>query len=94
MKHIRCGSIIIQLIPIVIFIVFPTLALPESIEKEFSTDDKSGPMVIRSNMFEIDNKEYIVTFLGDVDARRDKLIINCQKIHQYRNFFPRYLARR
>ena len=83
MKHIKYSSIIIHIIPIVIFIIFPTFAFSESIETVISTDDKSGPMVISSNMFEIDNEEYIVTFLGDVDARRDNLIINCQKIQLY-----------
>ena len=83
MKRIQYSSVIIYIIPIFIFIMFPTFALSESIGKTISTNDKSGPMVISSNMFEIDNKDYIVTFLGDVNAKRDNLVINCQKIQLY-----------
>ncbi len=38
---------------------------------------------IKSNTLEIDNKRKIVTFTGNVDARRDDFTINCEKMLLY-----------
>jgi lipopolysaccharide export system protein LptA len=57
--------------------------LPEDSSKEILEIDTAGQIAVRSNAFEIDNKRNIVTFTGDVDARRDDLTINCQKMLLY-----------
>ena len=44
---------------------------------------KSEPMVIKSKTLEVDDKSKIVTFLGNVNARKDDLIIDCQKMLVY-----------
>jgi lipopolysaccharide export system protein LptA len=44
---------------------------------------KGQSIVIKSNSLEVDNKKRVVTFTGDVDARRDDLIINCDKMFVY-----------
>ncbi|MFC1868356.1 lipopolysaccharide transport periplasmic protein LptA [Thermodesulfobacteriota bacterium] len=85
MNKSKYRSIIIYIVPILMSL-YPTFASPEASQKGGLKDDKAGPIVIKSKTFEIDNKKLIVTFSGDVDARRDDLIINCGKmlIH-YRN---------
>jgi lipopolysaccharide export system protein LptA len=41
---------------------------------------KEEPIVIKSNTLEIDNEKKTVTFTGNVDARRDDWIMNCNKM--------------
>ena len=82
MKHLKHRLIILFFIPILISI-YPTLAIPEATEIEAFKGEGSGPIVVRSNSFEIDNTQYIVTFTGDVDAKRDDFTINCEKMLLY-----------
>jgi lipopolysaccharide export system protein LptA len=44
---------------------------------------KGQSIVIKSNSLEVDNKKRVVTFTGNVDARRGDLIINCEKMFVY-----------
>jgi lipopolysaccharide export system protein LptA len=44
---------------------------------------KATPTVIKSNSLEIDNKKKQVAFTGNVEARKDDMIINCQKMFVY-----------
>lgn len=44
---------------------------------------KGTPTVIKSNSLEIDNKRREVTFTGSVEARKDDMTINCQKMFVY-----------
>jgi lipopolysaccharide export system protein LptA len=57
--------------------------------KEFNFGKGKGgpeqPLVIKSNNLEIDNEKKIVTFNGDVDARKDDWTINCQKMILFYN---------
>ena len=43
-------------------------------------------IVIESNRLEIDNKQNILTFTGDVAARQDTLAMQCQKMMVYFDF--------
>ncbi len=42
-----------------------------------------GSIVVRSDSFEIDNSRQVVIFTGNVEASRDDININCQKIELY-----------
>jgi lipopolysaccharide export system protein LptA len=57
--------------------------------KEFKLGKGKGgpeqPLVIKSNHLEIDNGKKTVTFSGNVDARKDDWIINCQKMILFYN---------
>jgi lipopolysaccharide export system protein LptA len=44
---------------------------------------KGQSILIKSNSLEVDNKKRVVTFTGNVDARRGDLIINCEKMFVY-----------
>ena len=82
MKHARYRFIIICVIPILIT-VSPIIAFPEETKKETSKSDKVPPIEVIANTFEIDNKAFVITYTGNVEARRDDLIINCQEILIY-----------
>ena len=74
-------SIFLFIIPI-LCLMFPCTLLPEASQEETEKVDRSG-MIIKSDSLEIDNKRKIVVFAGNVDARGDNLIINCQKMLLY-----------
>jgi lipopolysaccharide export system protein LptA len=63
-------------------LLWPSGVLPEVFGKE-AKNAQNQSIVINSNSLEIDNQRKIVTFTGDVDARQDDLIINCQKMVLY-----------
>jgi len=42
-----------------------------------------APVVIRSNSLEIDNKKGVVTFIGSVEARKEDMLIRCQRMLVY-----------
>jgi lipopolysaccharide export system protein LptA len=44
---------------------------------------KGQSIVIKSDTLEVDNQKRVVTFTGNVDARRDDLIIDCEKMFVY-----------
>ena len=76
-----------NLLSSLIVIVFIGLVLPvpvgsESIQKEI---EKAGPkaIVIRSNTLEMDNKQKVVVFKGDVNAEKDDFVITCEKMLVY-----------
>jgi len=63
-------------------LVLPVPVGSESIQKEF---EKTGPkaIVIRSNTLEMDNKQKVVQFKGDVNAEKDDFVITCEKMLVY-----------
>ncbi|MBW2609171.1 MAG: lipopolysaccharide transport periplasmic protein LptA [Deltaproteobacteria bacterium] len=81
MNYIKYRSVL-YIIPL-LMLFHPSFVLPKAPQEEILKTDTSGPIVIKSNTFEIDNKKNIVTFTGDVNARRDNLTINCQKLLLY-----------
>lgn len=42
-----------------------------------------GSIVVKSDSLEIDNLRKVVTFTGNVDAKKDNFRINCRKMHLY-----------
>jgi lipopolysaccharide export system protein LptA len=64
------------------FIVFntPNSAHSESSRKGTGNSENAGLITIKSDTFEIDNNKKMVIFSGDIDARRDDFVINCQKM--------------
>ena len=69
---------------LLIGLMFASAALSEPTQKKVQKADKE-PIIITSNSLEIDNKREMVTFTGHVDARRNDLIINSQKMLLYYN---------
>lgn len=65
------------------------VALHSALHSQVTQVEKDRPagesMVITSDSLEIDNKEGLVIFTGNVDARNDSFIIRCQKMRLYYN---------
>ncbi|MFH1350279.1 MAG: lipopolysaccharide transport periplasmic protein LptA [Pseudomonadota bacterium] len=63
------------------------LCVPSDLLCEVSQADTdkadNQTIIIKADTLEIDNKQRIVTFTGNVDARRDGFIINCEKMLLY-----------
>lgn len=72
-----------------LIMMFPSSVLPEAPQKQNKGGD-TGQMVIRSNSLEVDGSQdiVIITFIGDVDAKRDDFTIKCQKMILYYNNNP------
>ena len=77
-KH---NLIAFPLIPLGIFLF--VLATISEVSSEEAKGVVNEPMVINSDSLEIDNKQMTVTFIGNVDARNNSFIINCQKMLLY-----------
>jgi lipopolysaccharide export system protein LptA len=74
------------LMPVLFFL--PILVLPAfSADFKFTNEGggKEEPLVIKSNTLEIDNEKKTVTFTGNVDARKDDWIMNCNKMILFYN---------
>jgi lipopolysaccharide export system protein LptA len=61
---------------------FPPSAGGQSLKKAFG-DSQGQPIVIKSNSLEFDNQRKMVTFNGNVEAKREDFTIQCQKMIIY-----------
>jgi lipopolysaccharide export system protein LptA len=61
---------------------FPPSAGGQTLKKAFG-DSQGQPIVIKSNSLEIDNQRRMVTFSGNVEAKREDWTIQCQKMIVY-----------
>ena len=69
------------LLSVLLFLhVFALTAFSADFKLPKSGSGKEEPMVIKSNTLEIDNEKKTVTFTGNVDARKDDWIMNCDKM--------------
>ncbi|MBN1850217.1 MAG: hypothetical protein JW932_16715 [Deltaproteobacteria bacterium] len=65
-----------------LFFSFHTVAAQDRARAVFN-EGSSDAVVIGSNRLEIDNKQHIITFTGDVDARLETSTMQCQKMLVY-----------
>ncbi len=75
-------TLLFLLIPLLLSI-HPIISFSETGQNEKLIGTGSGPIEIRSDTLEVDNKQNIVTFTGNVDVKRDDFTINCRKILLY-----------
>ena len=89
MKNPRLRPIFTRSVCIVNLILFlacvsPRPSLSQTSKKEAVMNTKStGQTEIKSDSLEIDFKQNMVTFTGNVDAKSDNMTINCQKMLLY-----------
>jgi len=62
--------------------MLPGPAHSGTLQKE-TEKDKSEPTVIRSKTLEVNDKLKIITFTGDVNAKKGDFIVDCQKMVVY-----------
>ena len=72
-----------------IFVVLPVLSLVVFLSSSAKSEEKSheakndSQIVIKADSLEIDDKNQIVIFTGNVDAREKEFVIKCQKLVVY-----------
>ncbi|MBW1805914.1 MAG: lipopolysaccharide transport periplasmic protein LptA [Deltaproteobacteria bacterium] len=77
---------ILGILIVVLILIYPSFASSEDLQTAAGKTGANGSMEISSNSFEIDDRQNIVTFTGDVNAKRDSFSISCEKlILYYRN---------
>ena len=81
MISFRRNLFLFALLPFFIF-VMPKFASAESEAKTSDTNNDSQ-IVIKADSLEIDDQKQIVIFTGNVDARENEFVINCQKMVLY-----------
>lgn len=64
-------------------LTFPFTSLAEDSAHKKGKKADTGPMVIKSDSLEVDNKRKIVIFTGNVICKRDDLVIESQKMLVY-----------
>ena len=64
-------------------LILPAIGQPEDSAQENAKKDDTGAIVIKSQSLELDNKKGTVVFTGRVDARKDDMTINCEKMLVY-----------
>ena len=79
MKNYKHKQRLLYMIPI-LSVMFSSSVLAGDRQKG-TAKVKNSEIVIKSDSLEIDNKRKVVVFIGNVDARRDNFIINCQEMH-------------
>ena len=68
-------------------VILPGPVGSESLQKEIE-EPEPKPIVIKSKTLEVDNKLKVVTFTGDVNAQKDDVVIDCQKMLIYYENLP------
>jgi len=58
-------------------------SLRQNTEKAEEKSPEPGPIIIRSNTLEVDDKLKVVTFTGEVNAKKDDFVLDCQKMLVY-----------
>ncbi len=64
-------------------LIFPATGQPEERLKKDVHETNKGAIVIRSQSLEVDNKKRVILFTGQVDAKREDMTINCEKMIVY-----------
>ena len=78
MRPLSYGPFYLVLVTALIILAHP-LAFSEISPKEEEKNDKPS-IVVKADSLEIDNKKKIVTFSGNVDAKRDVFTMYCEKM--------------
>jgi lipopolysaccharide export system protein LptA len=84
MKGFSCRAI--PLVFMLTLILSSALSAEQALPKDQRFD--TGSIVVKSKSLEVDNKRKVVVFAGDVDARKDDLVITCQEMLLYYTDHP------
>jgi lipopolysaccharide export system protein LptA len=64
-------------------LLFPATGQTQVSLQEDAQKSDAGAIVIKSQSLEVDNQKRIVVFSGQVDAKKDDMTINCEKMIVY-----------
>lgn len=86
MEDLKCKPFF--LLTILLFgLLLPCFAGSETL-KEALGKGEPKEMVIKSNKLELDDNRKVVIFTGDVNAKREDFVINCQKLVVFYKSLP------
>lgn len=68
---------------IILLFLIPSISPAENTQKQIHEPFQAGQVTINSLSFEIDYEKRIVTFSGNVEARRANILINCMELFLY-----------
>lgn len=71
-----------------LMVFYCTTGIAESRQRTVLNQGTAKAIIIESNSLEIDNKQNIISFFGDVDARQNTFNIQCQKMFIYYKTLP------
>jgi len=74
---------VLLLAAFLLIFTLPGLAYSKTLEKETGKNGKQEPTVIKSKSLEVNDKLNLITFTGDVIAKKGDFIVNCQKMLVY-----------
>ena len=81
MRELRYNSFLLLATFLLIFIL-PGPAHSGTLQKKIGKD-KPEPTVIKSKTLEVNDKLKLITFTGDVNAKKGDFVVNCQKMLVY-----------
>lgn len=91
MRSIKCKLFVLALIFLTGLVVPEGLrarAAQGGTEKAKTRPSGTEPIVIKSKTLEVDNKLKVVTFTGEVNAKKDDFVLECEKMLVYYESLP------
>jgi len=83
---IALSAFLFSVILFLVFLVVPQHDSFSQVDEESKEISRPGPIVIHSNTLELDQQKRLIVFEGEVNARREGMVVDCQKmIVYYRN---------
>lgn len=76
-NHIAVLSVLLWIL------LSPPVASSEQGSGQGTGDPVGGSIVVKSDALEVDNRRQIITFSGQVEAQKEDLTINCEKMLVY-----------
>jgi len=83
MSPIRKTASFVVVFPILLLWILCTPASPAELSGKKTLTAGDTPIVIQSNSLEVDNKKRVVSFTGAVEARKEDMLIRCQRMFVY-----------
>ena len=91
MRHIRCELfflVVIFLCGLIVSVPVRSETPQKEAEKVKARPAEPHPIFIKSDTLEVDNRLKVVTFTGEVNARRDDFVLDCRKMLVYYESVP------
>jgi lipopolysaccharide export system protein LptA len=86
MEGLKCKSFF-MLTTLLLGFLLPCFAGSETLKENLGKGDPKE-MIIKSNKLEVDDNRKVVIFTGDVDAKREDFVINCDKLVVFYRSLP------
>jgi lipopolysaccharide export system protein LptA len=86
MEDLKCKPFFMLTI-LLVGLLLPSFAGSETLKEQLGKGEPKE-MVIKSNKLEVDDNRKVVIFTGNVDAKREDFVINCNKLVVFYKSLP------